>query len=103
VSMTRMRRAVQVPPWDDDGRRVPWRVLSECHHGLTTGDECRSRPTTCMGIAVGVGSDVVELGVKAESNLITELVDDYGPVDDVGSLVCLLMMSSHKHARVCLS
>jgi hypothetical protein len=27
--------------------------------------------------------------VKAESNLITELVDDYGPVDDVGSLVCL--------------
>jgi hypothetical protein len=46
-----------------------------------------------MGIGVGVGSDVVELGVKAESNSITELVDDYGPVDDVGSLVCLLMMS----------
>ena len=33
-----------------------------------------------------LGSDVVELGVKAESDSITELVDDYGPVDDVGLL-----------------
>ena len=55
-----------------------------------------------MAIGVGVGSDVVELGVKAESNSITELVNDYGPVDDVGSS-CLpahdrLRISMHVYA-----
>ena len=49
-----------------------------------------------MAIGVGVGFDVVELDVKAESNSIIELVDDYGPVDDVGSS-CL---SAHDGLRI---
>ena len=62
----------------------------------------RLRSTACVAIGVGVGSDVVELGVKAEPNSVTELVDDYGPVDDVGSS-CLpahdrLRISMHVYA-----
>ena len=79
-----MAGTVRVPSWDEDGRSA------------------RVRPTAWMGIGVGVGFHVVELGVKAESNSITELVDDYGPVDDVGSS-CLpahdrLRISMHVYA-----
>ena len=50
-----------------------------------------------------LGSDVVELSVKAESNSITELVDDYGPVDVMsGLLFACSCLSLHKHARLCL-
>ena len=58
-----------MPSWDEDGRSA------------------RVRPTAWMGIGVGVGFHVVELGVKAGSNSTTELVDDYGPVDVMSGLL----------------
>ena len=74
-----------MPPWDDDGR-----VLVR-------------DPQRAWTLQLEFGSDVVKLGVKAESNSITKLVDDYGPTDDVGFLFACSRSSSHKHARVCLS
>jgi hypothetical protein len=60
VSLTRTQRAVRMPLWDDDGRRVPWRVLSGCHCGMATGDECLFEIHSMHG-HWRVGLDVVEL------------------------------------------